>query len=106
MRGTLDRTVWELAAERGPRERGQLHRVALAVVAAGAAAEVDDAMIVLLDATDELGGANAAGPTVREVLERAGVDVAAVREQLRLVDQAHAVDMAAVDVELERKVVI
>ena len=74
----FDRTLFELGLEQGPRQHGKLHRLANAVAAAGAADTPDDAHALMSRAADELGGATANGPTVREVLTYAGADVAAV----------------------------
>jgi hypothetical protein len=81
-RPTFDRTVWELRMERGPWKRAKLHRIALAIQAAGAADSADAAHAVIWDAVDALGGR----PTVREALEHAGVDVSAVRMCLDAID--------------------
>jgi hypothetical protein len=80
--GTIDRTVHELAAERGPRTRSKLHRIALSVQAAGAAGSADEALTLICDGVDVLGGS----PTVREALEHAGVDVPTVQMCLEQID--------------------
>jgi hypothetical protein len=95
MTHTLDRTVWELRQERGPWERSKLYRVGLAVQAVCELESPEAAQDLIWDGVDALGGAHAAGPTLRQVLELQDVDVAAVRKRLEALDHEHAMRQQA-----------
>ena len=77
-RRLLDRTIWELAQERGPVRRSQLHRVALALEAAGAADNLDEARELIWTLGESV--------TLGRALEHAGVDVAVLLDHLRRLD--------------------
>lgn len=83
---TLDRGWWELANERAPHARSAIYRVGLALQAAGIAEDDADAQLTLHEAARAV----AEHTPVREALEAAGVDVAAVERHLALVERAWA----------------
>lgn len=86
MSTSLDRTALELRMSRGPHSRSALHRIELALEAAGAADSQADAQTLLWDAVDVVGER----APLRAVLRHAGVDVVAVDRHLRLIESEHA----------------
>lgn len=79
----LNRTGFELRHERAVWPSMQLHRIGLAVLAADEAKSEDDAHELVWNAIVAAGDHT----RVREALEQAGVNVAAVQSELDLIEE-------------------